>query len=683
MALTTHQKMTLNTVTQALQNDGKIDAKEFENIKKVGTDQETRDSTVAREVLTPLVAANPDLVDPKLLESILKFTRGEAPAGSDPFRGLLSVGGNTASGAKGINIMLSEKLRKEGGKFDLTTGNEDPYARNWLSPARGELTRPLGSPPPLSSILSKADVQKMGTMAPGERLDLILSRTVGTLGKWDSGFQTIFTSKEFNDPTALDWSGKCFAWSYNALMEKLSVALDPPGKPGARGLFVDGVWLSRAELGNIATALAGAFAVGAGTLLSYQQDAQDLILGILGLLSKDGGGWRADIGPAKAPGEVWFQPFVDAKGTEMLPLDKNVEQQLLDVAKSNYKMGGDKAAGVMLMKAHPGFGDEQGAAFEDKGHLSKAEYNMYVFTDAQGKIIGGAMANDPALSKVANLPVRTTDAAPASMFEPDHSKWDQALDGNNEVREALKGGLYGAHMLFFFEQILGRGVSGETRVNFEADPIMKSIAGKTDPKLSEDQLKTLQAKYPTIANAYSKEEWAKFFEPLGMKRDAFTWDDNADLKSVEFLHAGKIEKPPTDDKKTEKLQITSTPGTLVPDGNASGITDAIMVNVPGKLEDVKISVDIETAFRGDITLQLIPPWGTPIKLIDRPGGGDDEGDNVRGTFGVDLQSLQSLEQLKGKNMQGTWMLRVADNFPEDRAKLVSWGMELTSSKAAA
>ncbi len=159
----------------------------------------------------------------------------------------------------------------------------------------------------------------------------------------------------------------------------------------------------------------------------------------------------------------------------------------------------------------------------------------------------------------------------------------------------------------------------------------------------------------------------------------------------------------------------------IDDPPSSGLARTLTISTPVTvLRDLNISLDIgnatgETAWSGDLYVQLVSPAGTTVVLINRPGlslsdtttGYGDSGFNLTIGYGAtsDIHTYQSglytlngsgqltgnwqsdgrtsatsasrsatLDTLVGENPNGTWTLLVADLANGNVAKLNSWGI---------
>jgi subtilisin family serine protease/subtilisin-like proprotein convertase family protein len=93
------------------------------------------------------------------------------------------------------------------------------------------------------------------------------------------------------------------------------------------------------------------------------------------------------------------------------------------------------------------------------------------------------------------------------------------------------------------------------------------------------------------------------------------------------------------------------------------------------LKSIKVSVDIEHTYIGDLVVRVKPPASTgvtPITLHNREGGPTD---NIKKTY--DEVNAPGLVALKGKSPQGTWTLVVEDRAKQDTGKIRSFTLEIT------
>ena len=107
---------------------------------------------------------------------------------------------------------------------------------------------------------------------------------------------------------------------------------------------------------------------------------------------------------------------------------------------------------------------------------------------------------------------------------------------------------------------------------------------------------------------------------------------------------------------------TSSPALHVP--YDAYTTDTITVTDSGTASSVSVSVDIEHEHIGDLLVQLVAPDGTTMTLHDRAGRSSDD---ITETYEVDFG---------GTEINGTWMLRLHDNYDGDEGTLNSWTLTI-------
>ncbi|GHA77889.1 serine protease [Streptomyces tendae] len=80
--------------------------------------------------------------------------------------------------------------------------------------------------------------------------------------------------------------------------------------------------------------------------------------------------------------------------------------------------------------------------------------------------------------------------------------------------------------------------------------------------------------------------------------------------------------------------------------------------------DLSVTVDIRHTYRGDVRVELVAPDGGVFLLKDY--GAYDSADDVRGTVAVDAS---------GTPANGTWKLRVTDNWVNDTGYVNAWSLQ--------
>lgn len=95
----------------------------------------------------------------------------------------------------------------------------------------------------------------------------------------------------------------------------------------------------------------------------------------------------------------------------------------------------------------------------------------------------------------------------------------------------------------------------------------------------------------------------------------------------------------------------------------------------GALKSIKVAVDIEHTFIGDLVVSIKPPasaGAAAITLHNREGGATD---NIKKTY--DEVNAPGLVALKNKSPQGTWTLVVEDKDRQDTGKIRGFSVEMS------
>ena len=101
---------------------------------------------------------------------------------------------------------------------------------------------------------------------------------------------------------------------------------------------------------------------------------------------------------------------------------------------------------------------------------------------------------------------------------------------------------------------------------------------------------------------------------------------------------------------------------------------SLMVPVTNPLKSIKVTVDIEHTYIGDLVVTLIAPpemGVAPIVLHNRTGRGRD---NIKTTY--DEANTSGLATLKDKSPKGSWTLEVVDKAGGDTGKIRSFALDL-------
>ena len=126
------------------------------------------------------------------------------------------------------------------------------------------------------------------------------------------------------------------------------------------------------------------------------------------------------------------------------------------------------------------------------------------------------------------------------------------------------------------------------------------------------------------------------------------------------------------DTAPQVVSGSAAPDIAIPDNDPTGISSTIGIGKSGRAKDIVVSVDISHGFPPDLRVALTAPTGQQVVLHDQ-GAGD--GDKLVRTYrsGND----DALSPLVGAQVEGTWMLQVADLIAQDEGTLSGWSLTLT------
>jgi len=158
------------------------------------------------------------------------------------------------------------------------------------------------------------------------------------------------------------------------------------------------------------------------------------------------------------------------------------------------------------------------------------------------------------------------------------------------------------------------------------------------------------------------------------------WDGTAShLDISEITAPGDIvsfrTKLSEDGANSQTIRRESNPGRNIPDNQVDGVTDTITIDQAEIIASAKVSLDITHAYRGDLQVTLLTPWGAAVLLQQRNQGGS--ADNIQRT--ISESDLPALATFRGRSAQGDWRLSVQDLAPADVGVLNSWAVEFTTA----
>jgi subtilisin-like proprotein convertase family protein len=132
---------------------------------------------------------------------------------------------------------------------------------------------------------------------------------------------------------------------------------------------------------------------------------------------------------------------------------------------------------------------------------------------------------------------------------------------------------------------------------------------------------------------------------------------------------------------------TNVPLTISASG-APTVNSTLVIPAGTTISDLNLTLNLAHTWINDLTITLISPSGTQVKLVDEPCSSDDI-HNIVATFddaganvvcgtspGISgtVKSLELLSAFNGQPSAGTWTLRIKDNYNQDGGVLNSWSL---------
>jgi subtilisin-like proprotein convertase family protein len=119
---------------------------------------------------------------------------------------------------------------------------------------------------------------------------------------------------------------------------------------------------------------------------------------------------------------------------------------------------------------------------------------------------------------------------------------------------------------------------------------------------------------------------------------------------------------------------TSAPALAIPDADQY-VTDAIDVPLGSLVVGVEVYLAITHPLTEDLTVRLISPAGTDLKVLWHRSGGEPVSDPV-GWYPLDFAPEDDLAGFAGEITQGDWTLRIQDHAAPDAGTLDEWRLRL-------
>jgi Zn-dependent metalloprotease len=142
--------------------------------------------------------------------------------------------------------------------------------------------------------------------------------------------------------------------------------------------------------------------------------------------------------------------------------------------------------------------------------------------------------------------------------------------------------------------------------------------------------------------------------------------DKDDLERLGQAGGAQVAQPAKGLAGGEPVHVEKTETPNAPIQDFQTTTSKIELGDDATVDSLKLNVDLDHTWKGDLVATLTSPSGKSVTFSNREGGSQD---NIKGTF--DLS-----EAFKGEEMKGTWTLTVADQAGADKGTLNSWGLSV-------
>ncbi len=382
------------------------------------------------------------------------------------------------------------------GRVEGDTGLES-HSRGYAAKRDGVLFTRHGSPAPHHALTSTpAETERLRALGPDAVLDAA-ARTSGiSLDEWSTFSRTARDSNFYapGDDTPY-WAGICQGWTHNSLDDRINALVDVEGTEGARGVWIFGQWISRADLGNAMMGASYSLGIADSDTIDSFVTPESLVKALAQYVLRSGKGLRVDIwndAHNQTGGyshQIWNQPIVSGS-VEVARVEADTEAAVLGHA--------GRGEQVRLVRATAVWGAEANDEWEEGPLFRESEWNLYLVAGADGRVLGGFTADELAAEGVSPLPVVESDGLPDYIAVPRHELTDAALERRpHRLLDPQNG--EGARFRFLVGTVLARGVTEPERAAFEA-----AFASGTPAA-------TLSSEFPGVANAYSPEQWDRVF----------------------------------------------------------------------------------------------------------------------------------------------------------------------------
>lgn len=140
-----------------------------------------------------------------------------------------------------------------------------------------------------------------------------------------------------------------------------------------------------------------------------------------------------------------------------------------------------------------------------------------------------------------------------------------------------------------------------------------------------------------------------------------------------LVYSANIGEP--DDETVIRSEVA--PDLEIPDSPGPTVKTILNISSTGRVRSMKVSVNIEHTYIGDLQIGLTPPGQEALLLHNRSGASTN---NIDKTY--DAFNTPELSSFTGIEMKGGWELSITDMAGLDTGRLVKWSLEITSMSSS-
>lgn len=218
--------------------------------------------------------------------------------------------------------------------------------------------------------------------------------------------------------------------------------------------------------------------------------------------------------------------------------------------------------------------------------------------------------------------------------------------------------------------------SGEDTIDFggtsSAAPIVAGVCGlilSSNPKLTREEVKIILKKTS---------------EKINRTKGKYDFREHSIYHGWGCVNAAKAVQLSNNHNKSSlpansfarRLTFQNFPNLPISEHFVKGVSDYTVVNEPGEIQDIEVTINIDHPYRGDLKTSLTGPDGTTAVLHNKKGG---IRDNVPKTF--NLKNSPGLKKFLGKHAAGSFTLNAADHAQHDIGVLKDWSLTVEMAGA--